>query len=483
MHSLLREISSLKGIEALLSWDQEVYMPASAANDRASQLEWISREVHRRIVSPQLSACLETLSVSAGLEHDESSFVRVLKRFVDRERLLPEAHVAERTRISSLSYSAWVEAKKRNSFSLAVEPLERVVHIARREAELLGYHESPYDALLSNYEPDARIAEIKPLLVETARKLRPILTEIEERPAAASVALPDCPRSVQEALCHRVLADLGFDRSSGRMDESPHPFQATVGPRDVRITTSYCESSYLYSVLSVMHEVGHAFFELGIPQGMRGAMTSSLASTALHESQSRLYENAIGRSRAFASYLARIGREAGWDAGSPEEIWRAANRIQRSLVRLEADELTYAVHIVIRTLLEEALVRGDLQVRELPGAWSDLYHQYMGIRPSDDNSGVLQDSHWYCGLIGYFPSYALGDIFAAALFEALGREIPNLESRIERGELRCVRDWLAVRVHRDAMAMEPERVISSASGAPVSEESLVRYLRSKLIGD
>lgn len=479
----LQELCSLKGIENLLSWDQEVYMPRAGAQERATQLEWVSRQIHRRLTDPAFCEHVDGMIANPGaLSQEDAALGAMLKRLTDRERRLPEPHVAEKTMAASLAYSAWLEARERSDFSIVAPHLARLVRIARREADLIGYSESPYDALLSNYEPGSKLAIIKPLLLRLACALRPIVQQLSERYAREAPVAAALDEQSQARVCKRVLADLGFDFETGRLDETAHPFQSTIGARDVRIATNYDRGNLLSSVLGALHEAGHAFYELGLPHAYRGTLFSSILSFGLHESQSRLWENKIGRSRAFSSYLHRVLSEHAPDklaVPSAEDLWRSANRVTPSLIRTDADEVTYSLHIVIRMLLEEALITGELEVKDLPRAWRELYDRYLGVEPVHDGEGVLQDAHWFSGDLGYFPSYAMGDLYAACLGEAMKRSIPCLDVSIANGDFGPVRNWLASQIHEKGLTDDPRSLVSSVIGSEVSEEPLLRYIRQK----
>lgn len=479
----LEELYRLRSIGALLGWDQQVNLPENGAASRAEQLECLSRIIHQRKTSPGFCALVDDLHAqSSALTEDDLVNVREIKRQLDIEKKLPEEFVAEKTRICSLSYIAWTKARPAGDFAAVKPHLQKVIELSRREAELIGFREHPYDALLDQFEPHMTLAQVKPLLLSLAERLGGIVPAIAEKTAGEVPVTGGVPEGSQAKLCARLAAGIGYDFKSGRLDKTHHPFESSLGRNDVRITTRYLADDFLSSVFSVLHETGHALYELGLPQERRGTPLGSAVSYGIHESQSRLWENIVGRSRAYSIYLHRMLKRflpRVHKALSPEAVWLLCNRVRPSLIRVEADEVTYSLHVVIRMLLEEELIAGNLQVDDLPGAWNGLYEKFMGIRPSSDREGVLQDVHWYSGAIGYFPSYALGNLYGALFMGSARKALPDLDRQIEAGEFAPLLKWLRANVHVHGMRYRARELVEKVSGQTLSSGPFVEYLCAK----
>lgn len=481
-YSRLDEIYRLGSIRGLLEWDQQVCLPPKGAAERADQLEIMSRLIHQRMTDPEFSTLVEDLSQCTDLSAEDRVNVAEIKRNADRERKLTEAFVAEKSRVTSIAYTEWTKARPENNFARVLPHLSRLFELAREEAHLVGFADHPYDALLDAYEPRAKLRDVKPLLValgEELSRLVPVLAERSKNTVPLSGVYPE---ALQTAMCVRVLKDIGYNFESGRLDKTHHPFQSTLGPEDIRITTRYDESDPLSALFTALHEAGHAMYEDGLKKEWKGRPMGSPISLGIHESQSRFWENIIGRSMPFARYLHGVIGEffpAEKARLSPEAIWAQTNRIAPSLIRVEADEVTYSLHVVVRLLLEEALVSGDLAVRDLPQAWGDLYEKYLGVRSPTDSDGVLQDVHWYGGMIGYFPTYALGNLYGALMLEAVQKRLPTLQSDIAQGDFKPVYNWLRENVHQHGMRYTGPELIRRISGAELSAGPFVRYIKAK----
>jgi len=485
-YNRLSELYRLRCISALLDWDHQVYMPSGAAQARADQQEYFSITIHNKTVDPEFLRAVDELNdVRDSLELADQVNVREIKRQVDIERKLPEEFTAEFSQTSSLSYSAWVKARPENDFK-AVQPyLEKLVRLNRRFCDLVGYEEHPYDALLDQHDPGLKTSVVKPLLTGLGEDLRRIIPQIAEKFEGLGELSGHFTQGSQHELCKKVAADLGFSFEIGRLDTTAHPFMTTLGPRDFRITTRYFEDNFLRALYGTIHESGHALYEMGLPTEYAGTPMGEAISSSIHESQSRIWENPVGRSREFCSYLSKLlpdyfHEEA--KALDPEMLWRYANRVEPSLIRIEADEVTYCQHIVIRMLLEEPLVTGDLSVSDLPAAWNEHYEKYLGIRPPDMKDGVMQDVHWYGGSLGYFPSYALGNLYNAMMMEAAHASIPGLSTQIERGDFTSMLGWLRENVHRHGMRYRGPELIKNITGKELSAKAFVEYLKVKFLG-
>lgn len=482
-YTTLRELYRFRSLAGLLGWDQQVCLPPAGAAFRAEQQETIGRLTHEMFTAPRFMDLVERLyDGSEQLSPDDQANVREVRREIVRARKLSPDFVAEKTRAASLSFTEWQRARPLNDFAAVVPHLERVVALERRETELVGYEQVPYDALLDVYEPGATLSVVKPLLLRLGDELERLVPLI--RANLAEVPEPDgeFAESAQLALGTRIAADIGYDLRQGRIDKAAHPFASPLGPTDVRITTRFNPRNYLSSVFTLLHETGHALYELGFEERWCGTPLGSAVSLGVHESQSRLWENFIGRSRAFARYLHRVLSEffpAEAARTGPEVLWSQINRVQPSLIRVEADEVTYSLHIIIRMLIEEQLIAGSVMIKELPELWSELYQKYLGLTPADNRNGVMQDIHWFGGSIGYFPTYVLGNLYAAQMLDAARACLPTLDQDVAGGSFKGLLDWLRSNVHRNGMRYHGPELIHRISGSDLSEKAFVGYLRSK----
>ncbi len=481
----MKEMYHLQCIEALLGWDQQVYMPPQAAQARAEQSEYISCLAHQKITDPEFGRAVDELyEAHESLSDVDQVNIRETKRVLDIARKLPEAFVAEMAKASALGYSTWAEARPKDDWK-AVEPiLEQIFDLSRRRADLVGYQDHPYDALLDIYEPGMTLAVVKPLLLDLANQLKEMIPTIADRFSAEDRLQGRFDKDHQQRFVTRIARDLGFDFQQGRLDTTAHPFMTSIGPNDFRITTRYHEDNLLSALYGTIHETGHALYEMGLPKEHAGTPRGESVSLGIHESQSRFWENLVGRSHEFCAYLIGALREFfPQQIGSlgAEELWKRVNHVEPSLIRVEADEVTYNQHIVIRMLLEERLIIGDLKVSDLPGAWNDLYEEYLGIRPTDYRDGVMQDMHWYSGGVGYFPTYALGNLYGAMMMQKARADLPELPRRIGGGEFAPLLGWLRENVHRYGMTFRAADLIRHITGRELTDKAFVEYLRAKFM--
>ncbi len=482
-YSRLEEIYRLSCINGLLGWDHQVCLPPNGAMGRAAQQETLSKIVHQRRTDPKLLHITDNLAAKANeLSDDDRVNVLETKRELDRARKLPESFVAEQTRTASLSYDCWTKARPNNDFG-AVQPwLEKIVELCKKEADLVGYTEHAYDALLDVYEPRLKLSTIKPLLVGLGESLSKIIPQIRAKLGDIPRPVAECPEDAQYRLSYRVASDFGYDFASGRLDKAHHPFEASLGPKDVRITTRYFRDNYLSSLFSTMHETGHALYEQGLPDKFKGTPLGCSISLGVHESQSRFWENIIGRSPEFARYLLRILPEylpAEVVGLSEQDLWKQINWVEPSLIRVEADEVTYSLHVVIRMLLEEQLISGSLKISELPEAWNHMYKKYLEITVPDNKNGVLQDVHWYSGSLGYFPTYALGNLFGAIMTSQMRKSMSDFDQKIQSGDFKSILAWLRTNVHEQGMRYSSVELIKRISGQELSEKPFIDYIKTK----
>ncbi|MCA8973087.1 MAG: carboxypeptidase M32 [Planctomycetes bacterium] len=481
-----REAFLLGATSALLGWDQETYMPRGAGAIRADQLALLARLHHERAtdlrVGDLLSACEDDPDCLA--DPDRAANVRELRRDFDRATKLPEALVGELAEVESRAQQAWAEARRNSDFGAFRPWLERMVALQQRKADCLAAAgTSRWDALADLYEPGMRAADLTALFGPLRQRLVELRQRLDRgtRPDDTFVRA-EIDESRQEAFVRRVVTAMGFDFDRGRIDRSAHPFCTGTGG-DVRLTTRFHRDNVLDALGSTMHEAGHGLYEQGLAPEHLGSPLGEAVSLGIHESQSRLWENHVGRSRAFWQWCWPLAGEhlgpacAGQSAAT---AFAAANLVQPSLIRVEADEATYDLHVMVRFELEQALIAGDLAVADLPERWNALYRDYLGVEVPDDRRGCLQDVHWSCGLFGYFPTYTLGNLYAAQLAAAADRALGGLAPLLAKGEFAPLREWLREAVHRHGRRLSPGDLCLQATGAPLSSAPFFTYLESKL---
>ena len=462
-----------------LEWDQEVIMPPKGLGQRAKQLAALASAVHAGWTDPALGELLVDLEASTGLEEAARADVREARRTFDRAAKLPARLVQERAEAVSLAQAAWESARPRNDFASFQPHLERVVALTRELAEAVG-GKRRYDALLDEFEPGMTEPELRTVFSELKGRLLPLLDAIKGAPRRPdpSILTRHFPVEGQRAFCLRLVRDLGFDLEAGRFDVSAHPFtNGTLG--DVRLTTRYRENYLPCAVFGTLHETGHGLYEQGLDPDRYRNPAGQACSMGIHESQSRLWENLIGRSRAFWEHYYPPLRAA--FPGVLDDVPMAAfhgavNAVAPTLIRLEADEATYNLHIILRFELESELVAGRIEVRDLPELWRAKMQAYLGLLPEDDRTGVLQDIHWAAGLIGYFPTYTLGNLYGAQFLERLRQDLPDLDARVARGELRPAKEWLNRNLHVHGRRWSAQELCQRVTGAPLSVEPLMRHL-------
>ena len=484
-YALIHECNQLEGIRALLDWDQQTYMPSAGAETKANQLEYVAVLMHQKMTGAAFEKVTRDLLEKSAADTDSADCInaRFSLKQIEREKKLSSEFVAEKTRLQSETFQLWQKAKTENNFPLVQPHLARLFEITRKEADLVGYQEHVYDALLDQYEPDGRISWVKPLLVSLAEELKKLLAgrfdaaseKIKKAPAAAAM-----PIEMQKKLCEHLMVAFGLPTAASRLDVSSHPFCTTIGHDDMRITSRFREDDFLYGLGSLLHELGHALYEYHLPKPYRGTACGSVYSLGMHESQSRLIENCVGRSKSFAEYLAKTCKDRCKQDISAEEIYKSQNFISSSLIRVDADEVTYSLHIVIRMLLEIDLLTCVLPVKDLPEAWKELYCTYLDIVPTTDTQGVLQDVHWFSGAIGYFPTYALGNVYDGMLLQTLKGDLPNFDSIIQSGEFAPISTWLKANVHVKATQTSSRSLMKNITGQELSSAPFVQYIAEKL---
>jgi carboxypeptidase Taq len=483
-----RRLHAFRGALSLLRWDAAVMMPRGSADVRGEQLAALETEHHALLTTPKVARLLERAeAASSQLEDWPRANLREMRRQRDHAIATPPSLIARLAKATSRAEVFWVEARKANDFKLFAPHLEEVVHLVRDKAALLGQARglAPYDALVDAFTPGISTADIDTIFKAISRKLPGLINQAIEVQADRA-PLPLAGKftvSRQRALALDVLKALGFPFDRGRLDESEHPFTEGV-PGDIRVTTRFDASDPFSGLLGAVHETGHAMYDLGLPQKWRDQPVGRDRGLALEESQSLLFEMNLCRSRAFVIYLKPLLEKYLQVSGpewSEENLYRLLVRVRRSLIRMDADELTYPVHIMLRYDLERRILEGSLPVADLPEAWNENLEQRLNIRPSNDVEGCLQDIHWAVGHFGYFPSYALGAVIAAQLNEALRAERPTLDAEIAAGQFGGVMDWLRDNVHVVGARLPVQELMKQATGKPLTASAYLRYLETKYL--
>ncbi|MBN1858657.1 carboxypeptidase M32 [Candidatus Bipolaricaulota bacterium] len=479
----LREISKLNSAVALLVWDQRTYIPKGGHEARAEVVGKLSTMAFEMSVSDELGGYLEALERQDGLSEAQAASVRVVGKQYRRTKAIPatlfEQYVIDRSR----SEAAWEEAKANGDFALFKPHLAKMVDYAKQFAEYYGYQDCPYDALLDEFEPGMTSRELKTIVEPLREKLVPLLRRLMEdgTPPDGSLIEGSFPLDRQHELSLRALRAINYDFEHGRMDDTVHPFTIGIAPGDVRITNRFIETMAISGLMSALHEGGHALYDLGMPAELHHLGLGNGASFGIHESQSRMWENMVGRSLPFWKLFRRdlVDVFPQLSSATAEDLYRAVNVVQPSLIRVEADEVTYNLHIMVRFEIEQALFDGSLAVADLPDAWNTAMEKYLGVRPSNNAEGVLQDVHWSGGMFGYFPSYMLGNLYSAQLLATIKREIPDLDARIESGDTKALLDWTREKIHRYGQIHEPKDLILKVTGESLSPSYFLDYIEAK----
>lgn len=479
----MQELKDLSGVIGLSTWDQETYLPTKGEVARASQLSTLQGLYHERLVDPAVGEWVEK-AAGEPLTPDQQAMLRVFRWERDRAVKVPQALVKALAEAQSHGLAAWRAAREAKRFEPFQKALQRLLELRREQADALGHDGERYDALLEAYEPGMRVSRLAPVLQRLKEQLIPLVEPI----ARASATHPSkidgriFPEKAQWEFSLVLLRAMGFDFEAGRQDLSIHPFTGGTHPLDVRLTNRIDEKNPLSSIFSAVHEGGHGLFEQGFAETDWRTPLAAAPSMGLHESQSRLWENLVGRSRAFWECFFPAFRSAFPQAlqdVSVEDWVFEANRVSRSLVRTESDEVTYNLHIVLRFDLETLLLNDALPLEDLPGEWNRRMESLVGVRPENDFVGVLQDIHWAWGELGYFPTYALGNLYSASIYAAAERAIPELDGRIRAGDLLSLRDWLRKAIHAPGYRLPAEDRVKEVTGKGLTDADFIAYLKRK----
>lgn len=480
------QIAVLGSTSELLSWDQETFMPPKAIGWRAEQLAYLSGTSHRlataKAVGDAIKACEDH---DFEPESDEAINVREWRRDYDRATKVPTLLVEKLERVRVLSRNAWVEARKESKFKTFRPHLQKLVNLQLKLADCWGYEDSPYDALLEEYEPGAKSRSLRELFDKLRPEIVAILGPALEKSSATPADLldGDYPVEAQQAFNRKVVEAMGFDLEAGRIDTTTHPFCTTLGPEDCRLTARYYPRDFTHSLSCVMHEAGHGLYEQGLPVEQFGTPLGTFSSLGIHESQSRLWENHVGRSRAFWEHWLPVACEHFPDLTrfSPEQITAVVNRVRPSFIRVDADEVTYDLHIALRFDIERRLIQGELKVADVPGLWNEQFEQAFGLKVDTDSNGCLQDVHWSLGSFGYFPTYTLGNLNASQLMHRASAAVEGLDSSLARGDYRPLLERLRDNVHRQGRRYPASQLIERATGAPTTADPHLKHLRNRFL--
>jgi len=493
LRSLDGEIQTLRYVEAALGWDQQVLMPERAVTGRAEQIAVMATLVHEKETTREIGGLLEDLGASDDhpsgsdeLSESDKAYVRAFYRDYRQATRIPAELVQRIARVTAVAQSVWAEARKKSDFTLFESSLSEIVDLSIEVADRLGYEEHPYDALIDQFEPGMTTADIARIFRELREGLVPLVRKIKDaRQVEHHFMLKNFPARDQEALGRKVLDAMNFDQRRGRLDISIHPFTTSLGTDDVRITTRYQEDLFTSSLFGIIHEAGHGLYELGLPSEHAGTRLHDAASLGIHESMSRFWENVVGQSRSFWHYFYPVVKEqfpqqlSGVDV---EQFYRAVNMVEPSHIRVEADEVTYSLHVILRFELERMLIGKELSVKELPDAWSEQARDLLGTAPQHDADGVLQDIHWSSGAIGYFPTYALGNVYGLQFVTKLRADLPDFDDQLRAGELGGIKKWLDENIHRKGRTRTPKELCEEISGKPLSAQYFIDYLNTKYAG-
>jgi carboxypeptidase Taq len=481
----VREIALVGSTGSILSWDQETYLPSGSADYRAEQLSYLAAHAHNLATSEDfLKSLAEAEASDDGTDPSRAANLRELRRESDRSVRIPTELVARESIAQSAAHHAWIAARKASDFSIFAPHLQKLVDLALEKADLWGFADEPYDALLEGYERGTSTAAIVALFDKLGKNLAPISVKAVAKTRAAAPTLPDGPYPIraQQDFNALIAAEIGFDFHTGRIDTTTHPFCTTLGPKDIRLTTRYEESDFTSSLFGVMHEAGHGMYEQGVPVEDFGLPSGSAVSLGIHESQSRLWENQVGRSPEFWKKFYPIAQEhfPQLKEFPLDDFLKYIHRAEFSPIRVEADEATYDLHIILRFRIERMLLNREITVTELPETWNKLFEESFGFAPPDDATGCLQDIHWSMGGIGYFPTYTLGNINAAQLFAA-ATSVPAIAKATAAADYKPLLTWLRENIHRHGGTYDPTDLMEKATGRPHQTNDYLSHLEARYL--
>ncbi|MFH1746555.1 MAG: carboxypeptidase M32 [Planctomycetota bacterium] len=480
----IKEVRLIDSIQAVLEWDQQTFMPRNGAALRAEQVGLLASLSHQKLIGTELGELLARVELIETDDPAQLTNIREMRRLYDRAVKLPTELVRQIAHTATVAGEIWQTALADSDFPRFAPHLEQLLTLKQQVADHIGWDSEPYDALMDEFEPGARATDVQRVFDEVKQELVPLAAALSQAPRQPDHSILDRVTDVnaQAAFCRAIAADLGFDFEAGRIDLSTHPFCTGFCPRDVRLTARYRPRGLVNSLFGVIHETGHGLYEQGLDPQHSGTPMANSVSLGIHESQSRMWENLVGRGHPFwQHYFPRLQAEFPVFADLHLDDWfRAINAVQPSCIRVEADEVTYGLHIMLRFNLERRMVAGQLAVKDIPEAWNSGMRELLGVTPPNDAAGCLQDIHWSMGVFGYFPTYQLGNLYAAQFFQAARRAIPELEEQIARGEFMPLRDWLHENIHRHGQRYRATELVEVVSGVPLSHRPFVDTLGAKL---
>ena len=485
-----KELSVFGGIGALLGWDQLTYMPAGGAQERAEHSALLSRLSHEKVINDTFYEAIQRLNKETTLktlDEKHQLIVQRLLRDVDKARKVPSSFVEKMSKTTTMAYQSWEQARKKNSFGVFAPHLKNILDLQQEYIRFMDVPGPKYNTLLDDYEEGMKVttlsSEFSRLQKDLSHLVDTITTsKIYEQQSSVELTFSE---EQQQKICIKTIALLGLPDETARLDQSTHPFTTAIGTQDVRITTSYTRPNPLFSFFSTVHEAGHALYELGLPQDVyKYTVISDAPSLGLHESQSRFWENMIARSHSFWQYMLPLFKEivpTAMKKYSLDSWYQAVNMVRPSLIRVEADELTYCLHVILRFQLEQQLINEEIKVKELPEYWNQYMEELLGVTPTDDIQGVLQDMHWSGGSFGYFPTYAIGSIYAAQLFDQLSKDQTGLDEDIQKGQFHGILKWLREHIHQYGRMMTAEDIIQKTCGEGLQAGVFLSYLKTKYL--
>ena len=483
--SRVKDIHRIGALQGHLGWDQETIMPPNGAQSRGEILSWLAKEQHLRITDPLLGELVDKLSKNQGLNQDQKSNVKEIKRRFEKASKLPSEFVAEFAKTKSAALLAWQQARSESNFDLFRDTLQKLIDMTKQKIEFYGIETTPYDVLLDEFEVGMTVNDYDPLFDGLKQRLVPLLHKImKAKEVTPDPVLPEeMTFSIegQTEFCKKVSNAMGFDFEGGRMDISTHPFSAGLWPGDTRFTTRFDEKDPFSCLYAVMHETGHALYEQGLSREHSFTPRGDAVSLGVHESQSRFWENQIGRTPSFWHVALPWFKQQFPDSPdwTPEDLNKIANSVTPGFIRVEADEVTYNLHVMLRYEIEKQIFNENLSVDDLPKLWNSMFEEWFGLEVPNDTKGCLQDIHWSMGAFGYFPTYTLGNLYASQLLQAMSEDLGDIDTIIESGDWSSLLDWLRPRIHEEGSKWTPSELIENATGIPPSPEPFLNYVEEK----
>ncbi len=486
LKTLIAEVADLNAAQAVLGWDQQTYMPPGGAEARGNQLATLGSLTHQKFTSEKIGELIDELKTEfsdADPDSDDARYLKVLSKDYDEATKVPSEYVARFAQLTARGHESWAKARAESDFSIFQSDLEEIVEMRKEYVSFFPPKDHPYDTLLDQFEPGMKTAEVQEIFGRMRVKQVELLKAIADAPQVDdSFMHVNYPEKQQWDFGVEVATKFGYDWKRGRQDKSVHPFTTSFGVNDVRITTRFMEDFLPSALFGTMHEAGHGLYELGVNQAYERTPLNGGASLGVHESQSRMWENLVGRSIPFWDHFyPRLQEVFPVQLGNVDvkSFYKGINKVEPSLIRVEADEATYNLHIMLRLELEIAMIEGSVQIKDLPALWNSKFEEYLGITPPNDAQGVLQDIHWSFGGLGYFSTYALGNLISVQLWEKINEAIPDLDDQIRQGKFDALLGWLRENVHTHGRKYEPQELVQKVTGSKITPEPYLRYLESK----